>query len=281
MSAAPLELLHVAASGGASVAPPLLFVHGAYSAANCWQRHFLPWFSQQGYDCWALSLRGHGGSPGRDQLHSFGIADYVADMAWACGQLPQPPVLLGHSMGGFVIQQYVRQHSAPAVVLLASVPPGGLALATWRLSLTAPDILLGLNLFQQGKYQPTAEEVRRMLLSPDVEPATAQWLASHCQVESQRAVLDMSLTTALFTRRLPCPALSLVGRNDLLVSPLEASSGGHLLGIDTTVLPDLGHMLMLDRRWPSVAQTVAEWLARQFADRGVSGGQLAAGSKVC
>ncbi|MEQ6290806.1 alpha/beta hydrolase [Vogesella sp. GCM10023246] len=281
MSGQALELLHAAASGGANAAPPLLFVHGAYSAANCWQQHFLPWFSQQGYDCWALSLRGHGNSPGRDRLHSYGIADYVADVAWACGQLPQPPVLLGHSMGGFVIQQYLRQHTAPAAVLLASVPPGGLALSTWRLALTAPDILLGLNLFQQGKHQPTAEEVRRMLLSPDVDPASAQWLASNCQVESQRAVMDMTLTTALFTRHLPCPALSLVGRNDLLVSPLEATSGGHLLGISITVLPELGHMLMLDHRWQSVAQTVADWLARQFPQPAVVRGQLAGRGKVC
>lgn len=281
MSGQALELLHSAASGGAKAAPPLLFVHGAYSAASYWQQHFLPWFSQQGYHCWALSLRGHGNSPVRDRLHSYGIADYVADVAWACGQLPQPPVLLGHSMGGFVIQQYLRQHTAPAAVLLASVPPGGLALSTWRLTLTAPDILLGLNLFQQGKHRPTADEVCRMLLSPDVEPASAQWLANNCQVESQRALLDMTLTTALFTRRLPCPTLSLVGRNDLLVSPLEATSGGHLLGIDTTVLPELGHMLMLDRRWQNVAQTIAVWLAQQFPGTFTDGGQLAGHDKVC
>ncbi|WP_174874111.1 alpha/beta hydrolase [Vogesella oryzae] len=264
MSRVALELLHASNSGEARAAPPLLFIHGAYSAANCWQQQFLPWFSQQGYDCWALSLRGHGNSPGRDKLHDYGIADYVDDVAWACDQLPRQPVLLGHSMGGFVIQQYLRQHPAPAAVLLASVPPGGLALPTWRLGLTAPDILLGLNLFQQGKYHPTADEVRRMLLSADVEQATAEWLAQHCQVESQRAILDMTLTTALFARRLPCPVLSLVGRNDLLVSPMEARSGGQLLGIDTVVLPDMGHMLMLDRRWLQAAQAVDDWLCQQF-----------------
>lgn len=262
-----LELIHVTATAAEQAAPPLLFVHGAYSAASCWQQHFLPWLAAQGHDCWALSLRGHGGSPGRERLHDFGIADYVADVAWACGQLPAPPVLVGHSMGGYVLQQYLRQHTAPGVILLASVPPGGMAISTWRLGLTAPDILLGLNLFQQGRHTPTAAEVRRMLLSPDVAPASAQWLADNCQPESQRAILDMSLTTALFARKLPCPALSIVGRNDLLVSPLEASSGGHLLGIETQVLPDLGHMLMLDTRWQQVASLMVSWLRAQFPAR--------------
>lgn len=259
-----LELIHVAATAAEQTAPPLLFVHGAYSAANCWQQYFLPWLAAQGHDCWALSLRGHGNSPGRDRLHDFGISDYVADVAWACNQLPAPPVLVGHSMGGYVLQQYLRHHHAPAVILLASVPPGGMAMSTWRLGLTAPDILLGLNLFQQGRHTPNAQEVRRMLLSPDADLAVAQWLADHCQPESQRAILDMSLTTALFARKLPCPALSIVGRNDLLVSPLEARSGGHLLGVDTQVMPDLGHMLMLDVRWQQVASLVANWLREQF-----------------
>ncbi|MFC3627672.1 alpha/beta hydrolase [Vogesella amnigena] len=260
-----LELIHVTATAAEQAAPPLLFVHGAYAAASCWQQHFLPWLAAQGHDCWALSLRGHGGSPGRERLHDFGITDYVADVAWACGQLPAPPVLVGHSMGGYVLQQYLRQHTAPGVILLASVPPGGMAMSTWRLGLTAPDILLGLNLFQQGRHTPTAAEVRRMLLSPDADLACAQWLADNSQVESQRAILDMSLTTALFARKLPCPALSIVGRNDLLVSPLEASSGGLLLGIETQVLPDLGHMLMLDTRWQQVASLMASWLRQQFA----------------
>ncbi|SCK26304.1 Lysophospholipase, alpha-beta hydrolase superfamily [Vogesella sp. LIG4] len=269
------------AAGAAHGAPPLLFVHGAYSAANCWQQHFLPWFAAQGYDCWALSLRGHGNSPGREQLHDFGISDYVADVAWACGQLVQPPVLIGHSMGGYVLQQYLRERTAPAAILLASVPPGGMALSTWRLSLTAPDILLGLNLFQLGRYTPSAAEVRRMLLSPDTDLASAQWLADNCQVESRHAILDMNLSLALFTRPLSCPALSIVGRNDLLVSPLEARSGGQLLGLDTEVLPDLGHMLMLDTGWRRVAETMDGWLRRQFPSAGPPAQPLVDHDKVC
>lgn len=280
MSGGSLELIHEAAAVARN-APPLLFVHGAYAAASCWQQYFLPWFAAQGYDCWALSLRGHGDSPGREQLHGLGIADYVTDVAWACGQLPAPPVLVGHSMGGYVVQQYLRQHPAAGAILLASVPPGGMAMSTWRLGLTAPDILLGLNLFQQGRHIPTAGEVRRMLLSPDAGLPLAQWLADNCQIESQRAILDMSLTTALFACKLPCPALSIVGRNDLLVSPLEAQIGGRQLGLDTTVLPELGHMLMLDTNWPAVAACMEAWLGQQFPPPPVPHAALAPPDKVC
>ena len=44
---------------------PLLFVHGAWHGAWCWDEHFLGYCARRGYAAVALSLRGHGGSGGR------------------------------------------------------------------------------------------------------------------------------------------------------------------------------------------------------------------------
>lgn len=38
--------------------PPLVFVHGSFHAAWCWAEHWLPFFSQNGFDSYALSLLG-------------------------------------------------------------------------------------------------------------------------------------------------------------------------------------------------------------------------------
>ena len=38
--------------------PPLVFIHGSFHAAWCWVEHWLPFFSDSGYDCYALSLLG-------------------------------------------------------------------------------------------------------------------------------------------------------------------------------------------------------------------------------
>jgi alpha-beta hydrolase superfamily lysophospholipase len=58
----------------------LLFIHGAYTAAWCWEEHFLPFFAEAGYAAYALSLSGHGATPGRKHLDSFSINDYVKDV---------------------------------------------------------------------------------------------------------------------------------------------------------------------------------------------------------
>ena len=42
---------------------PLLFVHGAYTGAWCWDEYFLPYFAERGFEAHAVSLRGHGASP--------------------------------------------------------------------------------------------------------------------------------------------------------------------------------------------------------------------------
>ena len=40
----------------------LLFVHGAWHGAWCWDEFFLPYFKSKGYSYFALDLRSHGKS---------------------------------------------------------------------------------------------------------------------------------------------------------------------------------------------------------------------------
>ena len=107
---------------------PLLFVHGAWHAAWCWDENFLGFFAEKGYRTLALSLRNHGNSYKKNP-RTCSVADYVSDVASVANSLPAQPVVIGHSMGGLVVQKYLEKHSAPAGVLLASMPVGGPAVA--------------------------------------------------------------------------------------------------------------------------------------------------------
>src|ERR1700679_3824393 len=113
---------------------PLLFVHGAWHAAWCWDEHFLDFFAAQGYRAIAVSLRGHGKSPGGERLRWTRIRDYADDVAEPSPQLPSPPVLLAHSMGGFVVQTYLEHHAAAGAVLVAPIPPTGVLRLTLHIA---------------------------------------------------------------------------------------------------------------------------------------------------
>ena len=106
-------MLEVIDKGHSSAAHPvpLLFVHGGWHGAWCWDDQFLGFFAENGFRAVAVSLRTHGKSVTSQRLRTCSIADYVDDAKAAADQLDGQPVIVGHSMGGFVVQKFLE--SAP------------------------------------------------------------------------------------------------------------------------------------------------------------------------
>lgn len=69
------------------------------------QENFLPWFAQRGYSCFAVSLRGHGQSSDECKSCPDKYAQSMEDIAHVVASLPEPPVLVAHSMSGFFAQR--------------------------------------------------------------------------------------------------------------------------------------------------------------------------------
>lgn len=120
-----LEILTAKAQG--TKRGNIVFVHGAWHGAWCWEDNFLPFFAGQGYDCYAPSLRGHAGSPTNKNLRWVKIADYVEDVWSVVKDLEGDTYIMGHSMGGYVVQKFLETHgnSIKKAVLIASVPNNG------------------------------------------------------------------------------------------------------------------------------------------------------------
>jgi len=156
---------------------PLLFVHGAEHAAWCWDEHFLNYFADRGYRAVAMSLRGHGGSTASKPSWAWSIADYVQDVRSVADRLPLPPVVIGHSLGGFVVQKYLESYAAPAAVLIASAPPQGAAGAILRNA----KALLGNMTRHPGHMTGDVDDLQRVR-STFFSPATPEtWVARYAQ----------------------------------------------------------------------------------------------------
>lgn len=61
-----------------STKPPLLFIHGGYSNAALWGVRFIPYFQDQGYDCYALELSGHGSLPGIGRIWTISVSTIMS-----------------------------------------------------------------------------------------------------------------------------------------------------------------------------------------------------------
>ncbi|MGB7980541.1 MAG: alpha/beta hydrolase [Candidatus Nanopelagicales bacterium] len=246
--------------------PPLLFVHGLWHGAWCWAEKFLPFFAERGYSCTAMSLRGHGGSPGHDRLRRTRVRDHVQDVASVVSGLPAPPVLVGHSLGGFVVQKYLEQHSAPAAVLLAAVPPTGAVQATLRTVRQHPWPFLKAN--AQLRLAPlvaTPELARESFFSASLPAADVARYQRQLQDDSYLTFLDMVALDLVRPKRVRrVPMLVLGAADDALFSPAQVRRTGAAYGADTEVIADLAHDMMLDTRWEVVAQRIARWLGDRF-----------------
>jgi len=246
--------------------PPLLFVHGAWHGAWCWEEHFLRYFGDRGWSVKAIDLRGHGSAPGRKRLRWTRIAEYVADVAEAAAAMPEPPVVIGHSMGGLVVQKYLESHAAPAAVLVASVPPAGVLKTTLRFLNRHPLRFLKTNLTMSlWPIVDTPELAREMFFSSTMRESEVRAYHERLQDESYLAYLDMmafALPRPAAVAKLPM--LVVGGREDRVFTPREVEQTAKAYGADLEIFPDLAHDLMLGPGWQVVAARLDAWLRQNL-----------------
>ena len=248
---------------GESDRPPLLFVHGAGHGAWCWAEHFLDFFAEHGFNSYALSLRGHGKSGGRERLRWTSIADYVSDVEQVAAGLPRNPVLVGHSLGGLVVQKYLEAHEAPAAVLLAPSPRGGMLGPAMRMLVEHP--WLSMQVIATGKPRrllARPELVRKFSFSPELSEERVREYAARMGSESARALLELVCTRPDPARIRGVSLLVLGGGRDYFIRPSAIRRIAEAYGAKCAILPGVAHDLMLDAGWRQAAEAMLEWLQR-------------------
>ena len=239
----------------------ILFVHGAWHAAWCWDEHFLPYFAERGFTSHAVSLRGHGASQSPARFRLARIADYVADVVQVVKQLPQPPVLVGHSMGGLVVQKYLEAYSAPGAVLLASVPVKGVLRTTLRIALRHPLAFLKANL-TWSLYPIIGKPAlcREAFFSADISGENLDAYFKRMQDESYLAFLDMMIFNLPNPDSIQTDLLILGADNDTIFYPDEIEATAKAYQTHPVMFPGMAHNMMLERNWESVADSILNWL---------------------
>lgn len=241
---------------------PLLFVHGAWHGAWCWDEYFLPYFAQHGYTSHALSLRGHGKSPGRERIRWTRVREYVEDVAQIVAQLPTPPVLIGHSMGGFVVQKYLERYTAAAAVLLAAAPPTGVIKTVFRVMWHHPLPFLKVNLkLSLYPLVATPELAQANLFSATMPAAQVAAYQQRLQEESYLGFLDYTLLDLVKQKKVRrVPMLVLGAADDTIFSPQDVTGTAKAYGTEAKLFPNMAHDMMLEPGWQAVADHILAWL---------------------
>ena len=247
---------------GRAHATPLLFIHGVFSSARLWEPFFLPFFASRGYRSVALSLRGHGGSGGRENLAAARLRDYVTDLERVVDSLGATPVLIGHSLGGMVAQHFMARRPVPAAILMASGPPHGMSGSAMQMLFANPALFRDMTLLQTiGPSAATLEGARRALFRDDTPDEYIRKVLPEAQPESHLAALDaMGLDLPPSRRRTDIPVLVVGGDKDPFVSRVSLEMTALTYGTRAEIMPGMPHALMLDPEWETVACRMLDWL---------------------
>ncbi|MCH7789702.1 MAG: alpha/beta hydrolase [Acidobacteria bacterium] len=232
-------------------APGLVFVHGGAAHLHWWS-FLAPLFADQ-YRVAALDLSGHGRSGRREQYALEGWTDEIVAVAEEL-ELPGPPVVIGHSMGGFITLATAGLHpDAVAGIVVIDSP-------VLREDPESEEARQG-NSFRPPKVYKTAEEmVSRFRTVPEQEHYVSfimDHVARHSIVEVEggytwafdprvfspwRNVVDDLLTTV------KCRVALFGAEYGLLTHDIGEYMYERLGRVAPVVeIPEAGHHIMLDQ----------------------------------
>jgi len=259
-----------------SASRPVVFVHGLWLHATSWG----PWvefFGAAGYQPLAPGWPGDADTVEETRNHperiaGKGIDDVVEHYARIIADLDAPPIVMGHSFGGLMVQRLLGQDLAAAAVAIDPAPIKGVlylppsALRVGSVALRRPanrNLAVALTL-EQWHYgfgnaipeQESAELYDRWNIPSPGKPLFEDALANFTPSSPAK------VNTGNKTRG---PLLITAGGKDHTVPHAISTATRRLYHkspaiTDLREFPDRGHSLTIDHGWREVAQEVLDWL---------------------
>ena len=242
---------------------PVLFVHGAGAGPWCWWG-FMERFAAAGYDCHAMALRGHPPSDPVPALGRVRLRDYVDDIRQVLERLPGA-VLVGHSMGGALVQAVAASCDVAALILAAPAPVAGVRFhrPPWHRWLPVQAARALPAILGRGVVRPHLPSMRRMVLNR-LPREQHREIFSRCTPESSTALLG------LLGGRLRCEQGSLQDRpfkrlvvaataDRICIFPMQREIARQQ-GAELLVLIDRAHMFIMEPGWQRCADRLLSWL---------------------
>ena len=245
-----------------------MMIHGAFCGGWVFDEFKLR-FLAAGHAVITPDLPGHGAAAGGGQVVGKSMRDYAASILAICEKQDQPPILIGHSMGGLVAQMVAAKTRISGLILLAPSAPWGVHGAT------AHEALSAVSLYALGPFwvQPVSPDysAASQFLFQNLTSEARSAVFAQMTAESGRALwetlnwwLDPFATTLVSAARITAPVLAVAGGRDEIHPAVTVRATADRLGGETCVRPEMGHWLIGEPGWQEVADTCQDWIkARQ------------------
>lgn len=108
----------------------IIFIHGMFNGANAWDA-WIEYFEQAGFTCLAPAWPFHDPADDITNLGALTLDTVIARYQSIIRELPEPPILIGHSMGGLIVQVLLNQGLGLCGIAIDSAPPAGVSSLAW------------------------------------------------------------------------------------------------------------------------------------------------------
>jgi pimeloyl-ACP methyl ester carboxylesterase len=258
---------------------PVVFLHGLWLHASSWQ----PWadlFDARGYRSCTPGWPGDGATvqatrDNPDAVADRGIDEVAAHFAAFIHTLDEPPILIGHSFGGMLVEKLLGDdHGRAGIAIDAAQIKGVLPLPLSALHATLPvfknpankhrAVSLTADQFAYGFGNAISREESDLLHQTWTIPAPGRPL-----FEAAAANFSIHSPAKVHTDNSGRGPLLLImgGRDNTVPEAITRSTlkqYRHSTAItDLTEFPDRGHSLTVDSGWAEVAESCLSWLDAQ------------------
>lgn len=251
----------------------ILFITGAFVSNICWN-NWRQYFESKGFET-AAPPWPHKDAPTEtlrnrqpdSKVASNRLADLVEYFAVHAKKFPEPPILIGHSIGGLIAQLLIQRDLGQMAVVVHSVPPQGVK--TFKFSF----IKSGWRAL--GFFTPTNESY--MMSFNTWEYAFVNGMSCEEQKEayyrfaipeSKLVVRDTTGKAANVDFSRPhAPLLFIAGSTDHCIpASLNYSNYKRYRHKDSVTefkeLEGRNHFVLGQPSWPETAQTIYEWILK-------------------
>jgi pimeloyl-ACP methyl ester carboxylesterase len=249
----------------------IVFIHGLFMTGHCWDE-WVSYVQSKGYTAQTIAY------PGRDRtaaelranpdpnLGSLTFDKVMEHCLSVIRGLPEPPILIGHSMGGLLVQALLQQGLGAAGIAIDSAPPQGVFTTTFSfiranfpvinpLNPSSKPFMISFPAFQYAFVNGLAEAEQRRVYDTQVPPEA---------LGIPRGSFTSAYTHFDFSKQ-RAPLLMLAGGSDHII-PADLNQTNYnryqssSSRTDFKLFPNKNHYGFGAPGWQELADYCVEWM---------------------
>jgi len=249
--------------------PKLFFIHGMFLNSKSWEK-WVAYFEMLGYSVEAPPWPLHEGEPAELRaniptgLGKLSLGDLLTYFRDLLSKETEPSVVIGHSLGGLLVQKLMADGLVRAGVGICSVAPNRMLALDWgflRNSASISNPLAG-----DEVYEMTAAGFHQNFANTMSELASNEAYQTYAMHESRQVLRDIIGDEGQIDLDRPHTPLLLIGaEKDEIIPASLVMRNAHAYKDERShheyvEFSGRGHFICGEPHWEEVAEKIANWL---------------------